>query len=96
LTLGWLIHTQPLVQHVEYFSADEDGLRYVDAPGKDGRVLRYKWTEVLAVSAVSKGLRVQTGRGAMKGATVFLAMQSEADCQAASAAAQHWLAAYRV
>ncbi|SDG05758.1 MULTISPECIES: hypothetical protein [unclassified Duganella] len=96
LALAWLIHTQPLVQHVEYFSADEDGLRYVHAPGQDGRVLRYKWTEIISVAAAKGGLRVETGRGAQKGATVFLSMPSEADCQAASQAAAHWLSAYRL
>lgn len=96
IVLAWLTHTQPLVQHVEYFSADEDGLRYVHAPGHDGRVSHYKWTEVLSVSAAGGGLTVQTGRGAQKGATVFFAMRSEADCQAARRAAEQWLAAYRL
>lgn len=93
LALAWLMHTQPLVQHVEYFCADEDGLRYVQAPG---RVLRYKWTEIQRVSAVTDGLQVETGRGAQPGATLLLPMPSRADCQAASQAAAHWLAAYRL
>lgn len=96
LTLTWLLHTQPLIQYVEYFSADEDGLRYVHAPGQDGRVSHYQWTEILGVSAASGGLTVQTGRGAQKGSTVFLPMRCEADSQAASQAAAHWLGAYRL
>ncbi|WP_432379968.1 hypothetical protein [Duganella sp. P38] len=93
LAFGWLMQTQPLVPHVEYFSADEDGLRYVHA---DGRVARYQWTEILSVSAAKGGLALETGRGAQKGATLMLAMRSEADCRAAANAAAHWLAAYRV
>lgn len=93
LAFGWLMQTQPLVPHVEYFSADEDGLRYVHA---DGRVARYQWTEVLKVDAAKGGLKVETGRGAQKGATLLLPMRSEADCRAALTAAAHWLAAYRL
>jgi hypothetical protein len=96
LALAWLMHTQPLVQHMEYFSADEDGLRYVHAPGHDGRVLHYQWTEILSVAAANGGVHLQTGRGAQKGATVFLPMPCAADRQAAIAAAEHWLAAYRL
>lgn len=96
LLLAWLMHTQPLVQDVAYFSADEDGLRYVHAPGQDGRVSHYQWTEILAVTVTRGGLSVQTGRGAQAGATLFLAMRCEAHSQAASRAAAHWLAAYRL
>jgi len=96
LAWGWLMHTQPLEREVEYFSADEDGLRYVQAPGQSGQVLRYKWTEILEVSPVQGGLTVQTGRGALKGAAVFLPMSSDEDRHAAVAAAAHWLAAYRL
>jgi|SRR5450830_1538623 len=96
LACGWLMHTQPLEREVEYFSADEDGLRYVHAPGQGGQVSRYKWTEIMAVNAAQDGLSVQTGRGALKGAAVFLPMPSEADRRAAVAAAGHWLATYRL
>nr|WP_315252423.1 hypothetical protein [uncultured Duganella sp.] len=93
LACVWLMHTQPLGRHVEYFSVDEDGLRYVHP---DGRVSQYQWTEILAVTGAKGGLRVETGRGAQKGATVFFAMPSADDCRAASQAAAHWLAAYRL
>ena len=96
MACAWLMHTQPLERDVEYFSADEDGLRYVHAPGQGGQVSRYKWSEILEVSAAQDGLSVQTGRGALKGAAVFLPMPSEADRRAAVAAAEHWLAAYRL
>jgi hypothetical protein len=96
LAYGWLMHTQPLEREVEYFSADEDGLRYVQTPGQGGQVLRYKWTEILDVSPSPDGLTVQTGRGALKGAAVFLPMSSEGDRRAAVAAAAQWLAAYRL
>lgn len=96
LACGWLMHTQPLEREVEYFSADEDGLRYVQAPGQDGQVLRYQWSEILEVSAAQGGLTVQTGRGALKGAAVFLPMSSEDDRRAAVAVAAQWLAAYRL
>ncbi|NYE61254.1 hypothetical protein FHW58_002461 [Duganella sp. 1224] len=96
LACGWLMHTQPLEREVEYFSADEDGLRYVHAPGRDDRVSRYQWSEILAVSATGDGLTVQTGRGTLKGAAVFLPMACDADRRAAVAAAEHWLAAYRL
>ncbi|MYM73174.1 hypothetical protein GTP56_13340 [Duganella sp. FT134W] len=99
LACGWLMHTQPLEREVEYFSADEDGLRYVQVPGQDGQdgqVTRYKWTEILEVRAIEGGLSVQTGRGTLKGAAVFLPMHSAADSQAASAAAGQWLTAYRL
>lgn len=93
LVCAWLMHTQPLERHVEYFSIDEDGLRYAHP---DGRVSRYRWTEVLAVAAVKGGLRVETGRGAQQGATLFCAIACREDCRAASQAAAHWLAAYRL
>jgi hypothetical protein len=96
LACGWIMHAQPLEREVEYFSADEDGLRYVHAPGQDGQVSRYKWTEIMEVRAAEGGLSVQTGRGALKGAAVFLPMHSVADSKAASAAASQWLAAYRL
>jgi hypothetical protein len=96
LACGWLMHTQPLEREVEYFSADEDGLRYVHVVGQDSHVSRYKWTEILEVRATEGGLSVQTGRGALKGAAVFLPMHSAADSKAASAAASQWLAAYRL
>jgi hypothetical protein len=96
IACGWLLHTQPLEREVEYFSADEDGLRYVHMTGQDGQVSRYKWTEILEVHATEGGLSVQTGRGALKGAAVFFPMHSAADSKAASAAASQWLAAYRL
>lgn len=96
LGCGWLLHTQPLERELEYFSADEDGLRYVHVLGQDGRVSRYKWTEILEVRVAEGGLNVQTGRGALKGAAVFLPMHSAADSRAAGAAASQWLAAYRL
>ena len=96
LACGWLMHTQPLEREVEYFSADEDGLRYVQTPGQGGQVLRYKWTEILDVSPAPDGLTVQTGRGALKSAAVFLPMPSADDRRAAVAATAQWLAAYRL
>lgn len=95
-----LMQAQPLLPYMEYFSANEDGLSYRQAPG---RVDRYKWTELRGVSAELRRqgagapqLLLHTGRGAMHGATVHLAMRSDADCLAAQQAAEHWLSAYRL
>jgi len=100
LAFAWLMHSHPLVQRVEYFCADEDGLRYVHAPGPEGQVSHYKWTELRSVTAETGAgtprLIVQTGRGALQGATVALPMPSAVDCQAAAAAATQWLSAYRL
>jgi hypothetical protein len=97
---AWLLQAQPLLRHVEYFAANEDGLRYVHTPGAAGRVSHYPWTAVIAVSAELAGagpcLLLQTGRGAARGQLVRLAMGSEADCLAAQRAIERWLAAYRL
>lgn len=97
---AWLLQAQPLLRHVEYFAANEDGLRYVHTPGAAGRVSHYPWTAVMGARAERTGagpcLLLQTGRGALRGQVVRLAMASEADCLAAQHAIERWLAAYRL